>query len=286
MIPDTIKEKVSEALGNNILNERPLGGGCIHHAHRIETKTGPFFIKWNHPDQKHNFEVEQKGLKLLADSQAIKIPVVIASGETEEYVYLVLEYIEQGKPGKVYWSTFGRNLAQLHSHSHDQFGLSYDNYIGALPQPNGWKDSWIDFFIVRRILPMLQQATQLGRLPKGANRQFETLFQKLENFFPKEPSSLLHGDLWGGNMLVDTNGQPVIFDPAVYYGHREMELAFMTLFDRQPKEFYDAYQEVKPLASGWKERLDLYNLYPLLVHVILFGSSYTSSVMGTLKRYG
>jgi len=285
MIPEDIRQRVIEELQTEILTVRPLGGGCIHQAHRMETPERTYFIKWNRPDQWDNFRVEQKGLESLDETNTVRIPEVVMLGKTNQHAFLMLEFVESGRPAKDYWTVFGANIARLHQHSHDQFGLSYDNYIGSLPQPNGWKDSWVEFFIERRIRPKLRQALDQGSLSRDALRKFETLFGKLADFFPDEPPALLHGDLWGGNILVGEDGHAVIFDPAVYYGHREMELAFMTLFERQPRDFYNAYQEVWSLEAGWEDRLDLYNFYPLLVHVILFGRGYVDSLMRVLGRY-
>ncbi len=285
MIPEEIQQQITQQLEIKILTARPLGGGCIHQAHRLETPERTYFIKWNHLNQWDNFQVEKKGLELLREARTIRIPKVVMLGKTKHHAFLVLEFVDSGWPAKDYWTEFGANMARLHQHSNDQFGLSYDNYIGSLPQPNGWKDSWVEFFIERRIRPKLRQALDQGSLSGDASHKFEILFGKLEDFFPDEPPARLHGDLWGGNILVGEDGYAVIFDPAVYYGHREMELAFMTLFDRQPRDFYDAYQEVWPLEAGWEDRLDLYNLYPLLVHVILFGSGYVASLMGVLRKY-
>ncbi|MCL4127062.1 UNVERIFIED_CONTAM: hypothetical protein GTU68_010994 [Idotea baltica] len=176
-------------------------------------------------------------------------------------------------------------LAKLHRSTDPDFGWKHDNYIGSLPQKNTTHTQWSDFFIEERIQPQLRRAINGGKVDKHIHSGFEKLFQQVEKLFPKEPPSFIHGDLWGGNLLTDTNGAPVLIDPAVYYGHREMELAFMTLFDSQPPQFYEAYESIYPLDSGWMDRIEICNLYPLLVHVNLFGGGYIESVLHILRRF-
>ena len=284
-LPALITESISTDLGLQIHNSSPLGGGCIHNANRIETQKDIFFLKYNHLREAHNFEVEGLGLIMLAKTKTLRVPQVIGRGITDSHSWLVLEYIEPGSQSANYWPDFGRKLAMLHQNSSETFGLDYDNYIGALPQRNHKHSDWVQFFIQERIQPMLNMAISKRAFRPDVTHSFDKLYQRLPDIFPKEPPALLHGDLWGGNIVTNKNGQATIIDPAVYYGHREMELAFMTLFDRQPQTFYDAYEEVAPLSQGWQDRLDIYNLYPLLVHVNLFGGGYVGSVRQILKRY-
>ena len=284
-IPSNIVESISKELELNIRNASPLGGGCIHHANRIETQKGTFFLKYNHLREAHNFEVESQGLQLLAETQTLHVPKVIGRGSTDSHTWLALEFIDSASRSANYWQDFGRKLALLHRYSSETFGLDYDNYIGALPQQNNKHKNWINFFIQERIQPMLDMAISKRAFGSDIQHSFDKLFQRLPDIFPEETPALLHGDLWGGNIVTNQHGEAAIIDPAVYFGHREIELAFMTLFDRQPQEFYDAYEEVKPLSPGWWDRLDLYNLYPLLVHVNLFGGGYASSVKQILQQY-
>jgi protein-ribulosamine 3-kinase len=285
LLPAEISAELEASFALTVQNSRSLGGGCIHHAQRLECAEGSYFIKYNQLSQLHNFEVEAKGLQLLGRGGILKVPEVIGTGKTEAYAFLVLELIESGSKASDYWEQLGEGLAQLHQQTQAQFGLAYDNYIGSLVQTNRYRKHWPDFFRDERLEPMLQMATKKGLIDKTTRQRFDRLYQKLDQFFPQEPPALLHGDLWGGNLMTGSTGEPVLIDPAVYYGHREMELAFMTLFDSQPPAFYQAYQSVYPLSEGYRERFDLCNLYPLLVHVNLFGIGYLGSVQRILGRY-
>lgn len=285
MIPSDIQAYLLETHSIEISQANALGGGCIHHAHHIATNQGSFFIKWNSLDQLHNFQVEKKGLELLRQSSTVGIPRTHFIGQVNQKAFLVLEFIESGRKAGDYWEDFGRKLAQLHQQSSSYFGLVYDNYIGALPQSNKQHEDWIEFFIQERLKATLKMAQERGLISASLIKDFEHLFAQLPQLLPTEAPALIHGDLWGGNIMVGPDGFVRIFDPAVYYAHREIELAFMTLFDRQPDRFYQAYQEVYPLETGWQSRFDLYKLYPLLVHVNLFGTSYLGSVKQILGRY-
>ncbi|GAB4406915.1 MAG: fructosamine kinase family protein [Bacteroidia bacterium] len=284
-LPTDLSLYLHERLGLPVQQVRALGGGCIHHATRVETEVDTFFLKYNRPDQAHNFEAEAAGLTLLAAHTPLGVPRVLATGTTGNHAFLLLQFVEQGPPARDYWEQLGRGLAVLHQHSAPAFGLDSDNYIGSLPQVNGWRSAWVDFFMECRVQPMQRLARARGLLSNDDERHLDRLRDRLAEWMPAEEPALIHGDLWGGNLLCDAQGAPVLIDPAVSYSHREMELAFMTLFDRQPPAFYQAYAEVWPLQPGYRERFDCYNLYPLLVHLNLFGSSYYAAVRDILHRY-
>lgn len=284
-LPDDILADLDSHLGLSVTGAHPLGGGCIHHAHRIETQQGRLFLKYNHLREADNFDAESRGLKLLQEAEMLRVPEVKRLGQTKTHAYLLLEFIEEGRRSSQFWHHLGLGLARLHQQTASVFGLNHDNYIGALTQSNHQHASWTDFFVQERLQPMLRMAVNRGRMPKEMRADFQRLFTQLHTFFPDEPPALIHGDLWGGNLLCDAQGAPVLIDPAVYYGHREIELAFMTLFDSQPSAFYEAYESVWPLETGWRDRFDLYNLYPLLVHVNLFGGGYLNSVRHILRQY-
>ena len=231
------------------------------------------------------FEVEAKGMEMLRATHAIHVPEVVATEDLGEYQYLLLEYIEQPSPRRDYWDVLGNHLAKLHRTTAPSSGLDHNNYIGSLPQSNKRFPSWRDFFVYQRLEPLVQQAIENGLAPSGWHQQFERLYQRLESVLPDEPVSLLHGDLWQGNVIVDTLGAPCLIDPAIYYGHREVDLAMTKLFGEFEPSFYHAYQESYPLLPGFEKRFEIYNLYPLLVHLHLFGASYVTPIQSTLNVF-
>ncbi len=286
-LPVTLQASLANHFQGVLRKYSPVGGGCIHHGQRIEFEDGRiFFLKFNQQEFRDHFQAELEGLALLREAAALRVPreVQISSLDVE-HPWLAMEWIEPGMKKKTFWSLLGQGLAQLHRHSRGEFGLELDNYIGSLPQSNRSHATWADFWVQERIEPQVKRGRDHGYLERSASRSFERLFHRAETLFPKEPPALIHGDLWGGNLLTDLSGNPVLIDPATYFGHREMEIAFMGLFDQIPDPFFEAYQADYPLEPGWRNRQDLCNLYPLLVHLNLFGESYRSSVMRTLNAY-
>lgn len=269
----------------NLVSQKSVSGGSINDAFRVETKQDKFFLKVNSASRFPNmFEAEKRGLELLGQSSFV-IPKPLNVGEVGETQFILMEWIEQGAPISSFWDSFGRSLAELHLLSSDQFGLDHDNYIGSLPQKNSEHTSWSDFYREERLFPQMKLAEKKGQLTSKMTTGFDALFRELVNLFPSEKPSLLHGDLWSGNMMIAQNGLASIFDPAVYYGHREMDLAMMALFGGFGESWVEAYNEVYPLESGWQERIPLGQLYPLMVHVNLFGGGYASSVERILSQF-
>ena len=280
---DAIENLLSKKLNKQIkvLDSKPLSGGCINRAECIKTSFGDFCVKFNSKKQYPGmFEAEGKGLELLASAGAISIPGVVGAGSSEDVSFLVLEYIPTGVMAKGFWEDFGRSMAILHSISATQFGLDHDNYIGSLGQRNTQSNSWPQFFIKHR----LEAQVQMANISSATKDMFEQLYARIDSLFPDEPPALLHGDLWSGNYMVGPDGKPVIIDPAVYYGNREMDLGMTRLFGGFDSAFYTAYNEEYPLEPGWEDRLDICNLYPLMVHVNLFGGGYLSQVQSILSR--
>lgn len=261
-----------------------IGGGCIHQAGSFQHAGKTYFLKWSR-NASEMFEAESRGLKLLQEAKAIDTPRVIGTGSVEASDYLCLEFVEQSLSTSDFWLDFGSRLADLHRATNPKFGLDHNNFIGSLRQSNKSHYDWAEFFVNERLLPQLKMAKDGGLVTSGMNAKFESLFVKLAELFPPEPPSLLHGDLWSGNFLVGKEGQAVIFDPASYYGHREAELAFTRMFGGFDPLFYSSYNDAYPLQSGHEERIGLFNLYPLLVHVNLFGASYLSGIEQTLRRF-
>lgn len=288
MIPDDVRLCVQESLNQNIESVQRVSGGSINQAARLTLSNGTTcFLKWNRTAGGDMFEKEERGLQLLSDADtALRIPTVYATGLTDSGTgLLVQEYIEEGRAGKNSDEAFGQGLAALHKHTEERYGLDHNNYIGRLPQSNSWHDNWVAFFIEERMKPQLQMAVDSGRLGSNVVLNFEAMYKQLPDIFPDDPPSLLHGDLWGGNYFYDEDGRATIYDPAVYYGHREIELAFTYLFGGYSAQFYKAYKEAYPMQPGFSGRKDIYNLYPLLVHTNLFGGSYGRQVKSIVNRF-
>ncbi|PCH66693.1 MAG: ketosamine-3-kinase [Bacteroidetes bacterium] len=292
MISPELKQALESELSSSLDTEckiegsNSIGGGCINQAARIKTNLGDFFIKWNLADAfPKMFDNEKLGLEILHDTNEIHIPKPIATGKINNTSFIVLEYVESSNQQNDFSENFGRALANLHKHTNDLFGLNHDNYIGSLPQFNDRRDSWPTFFIEERLERQVQMAIVVGKIPNQTVEQFHELYKLIPNIFPDEPPALLHGDLWSGNYMINKDGQACIMDPAVYYGSREAEIAFTKLFGGFDLTFYASYNEVFPLQTGYEERIDLLNLYPLMVHVNLFGGGYLGQVQSILSRF-
>ncbi len=272
---------VSDALGTPIVRATPLSGGDIHEAYSVHLADGRcVFVKANASAPKDLFEAEARGLAFLR-AGPLRVPEVLAVGPT----FLVLERIETAPRRPDFDEVLGRGLAALHRASPGVFGLDHDNTIGRLPQPNAPTPDWATFYRARRLEPQLARASESGLVDARLRRHFDRLFAKLpERVGPEEPPARLHGDLWAGNLIVDETGAPCLIDPAVYGGHREMDLAMMRLFGGFSERVFQAYDEAYPLAPGSAERVPLYQLYPLLVHLNLFGRSYLGSLQDALGR--
>jgi fructosamine-3-kinase len=292
MIPESLQKEIEQILllktGKEAAIKRTssLSGGSINHAYRLETDEGQFFMKYNRASAYPGmFGQEARGLELLRNAGAVRVPEVIGDSDDGIYSFIVLEYLDPAGKSTTFWEDFGRKLAELHRHVGRSFGLDHDNYIGSLKQFNDEYDKWTDFFREQRLLIQMEMATRSGLLPERTRRAFESLFRQLDSIFPDEPPCLIHGDLWSGNYHVDEKGEACIIDPAVYYGSREMDIGMSRLFGVFGGNFYDAYNEAWPMEPGWRERIEICNLYPLMVHVNLFGSSYLGSVESILRRF-
>lgn len=269
----------------DIHNHSSVSGGDINEAAIIETSRGPWFLKLNHSSYASMFEKELNGLQLLRSTGTLKVPAPLLSGTYQQYTYLIMEYLPKGHAGPQSVSWLAEGLAALHRNNHEQFGLDEDNYIGTLVQQNTWKTSWADFYAENRILPLVRQLVDMKHFGTKESRLADALAIRLTDIFPVESPALLHGDLWAGNYMFMGNGDPVIYDPAVYYGHREMDIAMTMLFGGFDSSFYQRYQEAFPLAADWRKRVLLCQLYPLLVHAVLFGGHYVGQSAGILGQY-
>jgi len=276
---------IARATGADVVSCTPLGGGDIATAYRLRSSDGRTLFYKTAPGAM--FPAEARGLAELAAPGALRVPGVVAVGDD----FLVLEAVDAGRRRTDFFANFGRGLAQLHRHTHTHFGFDGDNFIGATPQPNprcaAGPGVWAAWYWEHRLLYQLRQAERARLASRGLSRamaQLEALVPRLLEG-TDEPPSLLHGDLWGGNFLVDTHGEPVLIDPAVYYGHREAELGMTLLFGGFAPEFYDAYHQAWPLSPGWRRRMPVYQLYHVLNHLNLFGSGYGGQAEGLIRRY-
>ena len=263
-----------------------VGGGSINQAAKLDYGKASYFVKWNSASRfPRMFELEANGLQALSEPGVIRVPKVLATGDAESDAFLVLEHIESGPKSADFWQTFGVQLANLHKQSHKLFGFKEDNYIGSLFQSNSQLRSWSDFYVINRLDAQLEMAFNDGKFHTSVSRSFNKLYKQIESIIPEEQPALIHGDLWSGNYLVGPEGEPVLIDPAVYYGHREMDLGMMHLFGGFSSELFEAYDKAFPLAEGWRERIPIHQLYPLLVHVNLFGGGYVNQVENILRRF-
>jgi len=272
-----IAEAITAASGEpfNLLRADSIGGGCINSAYQLQGDRQSYFIKLNRAERLDMFEAEADGLQALAAARAIRVPVPVCTGVEGSQAYLVMEYFEGGGGNSGAAENFGQQLALMHQHTRDQFGWHRDNTIGSTPQPNTPNDDWQGFWREHRLGYQLSLVEQ-RRGPSSLLRMGEQLMHVLPDLFTDyQPiPSLLHGDLWSGNYAVTQAGEPIIFDPAVYYGDREADMAMTELFGGFSQRFYAAYNETWPLDSGYQLRKTFYNLYHILNHFNMFGGGY------------
>jgi len=288
-VNDEINRLIESLYGAKVETSFATSGGSINQTQVLSLTNGQrLFCKQNSNSPADFFLAETRGLKLLAKAKSgLRIPKPIAVQSGSRPTFLLLEYIESSAEDEKFSEQFAISLAQLHRTSQEYYGLDHDNFIGSTPQKNTLEKDGIVFFRDHRINFIRQLVRQSGLLPVAIDIKLDSLCDKFEKFLniSGEKPALIHGDLWSGNYFPDIDGKPCIFDPAVYYGLREADLAMTELFGRLPQKFYDVYQEVFPINPGYEERKDLFNLYHLLNHLNIFGSSYLSSVERVVKRY-
>lgn len=255
-----------------------MGGGCIAEARRVDLHDGRVvFTKSGRNLPPGLLGVEADGLRWLAEAAAVAVPSVIAYGPDPEV--LVLEWIETGPPQRATPERLGHRLAALHATGAPTFGAARDGFIGSLPLSNQPSETWPEFWVTRRIEPFARQAS----LPSALVDRLAARLPDLAG--PPEPPARVHGDLWSGNVLIDRAGDPWLVDPAAHGAHREVDLAMLSLFGSPAPAFFAAYNETFPLADGWRDRLRLWQLEPLLVHTILFGGGYGRQALDVLRRF-
>jgi fructosamine-3-kinase len=276
---DEIADHITAATGRPFAVEREhsVGGGCINSAVVLEGDGRRYFVKLNDASRVDMFEAEAAGLEELAAPGAIRVPRPVCAGTDGPHAYIAMEFIELGGGGRDSLDRLGRELAALHRATRPQFGWDRDNTIGSTPQVNTPDDDWVRFWQRHRLGFQLELAARNGHAGRLQGRG-EELVHQVGLFFDtyRPQASLLHGDLWSGNYSIDRDGNPVIFDPAVYYGDREADLAMTELFGGFGQRFYDAYRDAWPVDPGYKVRRTLYNLYHILNHLNLFGGGYRS----------
>lgn len=277
MNQDELARAIGEALGEafTIDNMTGVGGGCISSACRIDSGGRRYFVKFNRADLLEMFEAEAEGLRAMAEAEAVRVPQPLTTGVSEGQAYLVMEYLETGGSGDM--QRFGEQLAQMHRYTREQFGWHRDNTIGSTPQPNAWSADWVSFWQEQRLGFQLDLARHNGAGSALYDRG-QQLKERVADFFTdyRPAASVLHGDLWSGNYAFTRDGEAVIFDPAVYYGDREADLAMTELFGGFPRSFYSGYDAAWPIDPGYATRKTLYNLYHILNHYNLFGGGYAS----------
>jgi fructosamine-3-kinase len=283
MIPDGAREWLEYQGFGEVVSSRAVAGGCINHGMRILTTSGAsFFLKTNAGAPEEMFEREVEGLEALRVPGAPRVPRPCVYAPS----FLLMEDLSPAERKPDYWTVFGEQLATLHEHTGGRFGFDRDNYLGLTRQPNPWTEDGFEFFGQHRLVYQARLAHKQGYLDESELRMAERLASRLRDLVPQQPASLIHGDLWSGNAVSDEEGEPAIIDPAAHYGWAEAELAMTALFGGFPASFYSAYQNIRPLEPGYRERFPIYNLYHLLNHLNLFGEGYYEETAGLLKRYG
>ena len=280
-----ISQAISQKTSNKftIENRLSVGGGCINQAYQLIGKEQNYFIKLNNASQVEMFSAEALALQQIYDTNTIRVPKPICWGIAENNSYIVLEWLNLGRGDNQSWLEMGRKLALLHqAGKENRFGWQINNTIGATPQINDWGSNWANFFAETRIGYQLRLASRRGGNFGNSSLIIETIREKLKSRNPQP--SFVHGDLWSGNAACTTEGEPVIIDPASYYGDREVDIAMSELFGRFPQSFYDGYQQEWALDKGYDERKTIYNLYHILNHFNLFGSGYGNQADSMIRK--
>ena len=282
-----VSRRLSATLGGTFEPHPSLRvhGGCINDSFRWESSNGPVFVKIAGAHDLSMFEAEADGLRELDAGNSVRVPTVLASGAEGNGAFLALEWVQISRASRNEQALLGTQLARQHRVLAARFGWHRDNTIGSTEQVNTWTDDWLPFFREHRLRHQLELAERNGyggRLQESGARLLERLDVLMGDHRPAP--SLLHGDLWGGNVGADPSGAPVIFDPAVYFGDREADLAMTQLFGGFSREFYEAYEEEWPLPASAARRVDLYNLYHVLNHLNLFGSGYLGQAQAIIDQ--
>lgn len=284
MLPESIRLFLISLHQKEIQKLSSVGGGSINDAFRYSIDDVDYFIKFNN-EVDGIIEKEVEGLKAIAKLNCIATPEVISFDKIDNYEVLVLPFVKAGLKTVNAWENFGKQLAEMHFKPAPYYGWHQSNFIGSLPQANEPASDFIDFFINQRLKPQIELAEKRQYFSSSEVNQFEKLFNKLNEIIPDTKPSLMHGDLWSGNFMIGEKDTPYLIDPSIHYNFRETDIAFTHLFGGFDSTFYEAYNFHFPLEPESQDRISLYNIYPLLVHLNLFGRGYYDSVMSNLNRY-
>ncbi|RXF72338.1 fructosamine kinase family protein [Arcticibacter tournemirensis] len=283
-INQTLKQ--SQRLSGPLSVAGVIHGGSINRCFRLKSGKESFFLKVNSQrDYPEMFMKEAMALKLLDSTHSILVPQVISYGAAGDEQFLLLQWINTGANTSRAQERLGEGLAALHHHSASGFGLDYTNYMGSLIQSNRPHAEWVDFFVEERLKPQVKIAADKWLIDQDTINKFNLLFCRMKEFLPEVKPALVHGDLWSGNYMIGEGETPVLIDPAIAYANRECDIAMSKLFGGFDEIFYESYNHHFPLEKNWNERTDLWNLYPLLIHLNLFGRSYLAAIKAALKRY-
>lgn len=277
---------ISAKINTKVTEWIPVSGGDISAAYKLKTQSADLFLKINsHANGLDMFRIEALGLETISQALKVGVPSVLLVDQFESQAFLLLEYVLPKSANSLDFYHLGVQLAKLHGITHSHFGFKSNNFIGSLTQNNEPHHQWIPFYVHNRLEPQLFLGMQLGLLDKREVPSVDQLMIGLEQRIGYCKPALLHGDLWSGNYLISSSDQPYFIDPAVYFGHREVDLAMTRLFGGFGDAFYQAYYEIWPKEAGEDERIELYQLYYLLVHLNLFGKSYKPAVIRILRKY-
>lgn len=278
--------QLSVLINENIKRYQPISGGDISTAYSINTNSSRYFLKTNTASfALKMFEAEKEALELIENTKTIRTPQFLQVGQFQNTAFLLMEFIESKPPSNKDFAKLGNQLAQLHQVTYSKFGFNHNNFIGTLAQSNQYHKRWIDFYVQERIAPQLKMALQASLLSMHEVPTITQMTEVWSPFLSDVKPSLLHGDLWSGNFLISSDGHPYLIDTAAYYGHGEVDIAMSRLFSGFGTSFYEAYFHDRPKEYGFEERHKIYQLYYLLVHLNLFGSSYYSTVKRILNSF-
>ena len=276
-------ELLENIIDQKIISKQAVTGGDINAAYKLETPQGFLFLKHNSALKYPGiFEEEAKALNTYFTTGVVEVPKVLMSDVVENEAFLLLEWIEEGTPNKNTHYKLGQDLAKLHQCTSKSFGWTSNNYLGTVIQENEEKETWGEFFVENRIEPFIKKLKDSSLLSKKVSDRF---LERMSTFFPDEKPSLLHGDLWQGNYRINEKGIALLIDPAVYFGHREIDIAMTRMFGGFPSNFYRGYQEEHPLEYDWEDRIEVAQFIPVLIHAILFGGAYVQQVENILSKY-